>query len=527
MKNPLRTLLVPALLSLVPLASFAQSDEPPPPAPVEETAEDSGELSLPPMMLRLRTGDILWGAVIEHDPEFLRFRRVDTGGVVQLAWGLLDPEEEGDLRLRFGYVDAGADEIMVTADRFYLKDGTEITGLIESRTDQYLFVKTAEKTIPVPKAQIAGASTTVQVPALDIFTKDELYQRKVLELQQDLLEAGTVGAEANYVLAEYCERLFDYSRALHHFQRTAFLDAAYEPELVPTAIARSEVKAAQQDQVDMLAEIDLWRARKRYDKAIALIQEFPEKYPDSPLLEDWNKMRDRVSKYQERDLAAEIVRLVYSHTTKLTRKAAREMLDYETILGYLDEGLIEDLREKVVEDLQQLAPGIEPDEMQRFWDLREGGRRRTATYGLGTWLIGEERALMIPVVEEKKPEAEKGSQEEARQKLEKRISRYLQNQELARKSTGGDQLEEEDPAQYWAQMNLSGRSLWTLAYFVEFSGLFRLERVYLDNCRGCGGVGVREVLFTGSAVSGASGGSRLYRCSTCHGLARVRRYKYR
>ncbi len=532
----LTTRLVPlfllSFLSAPP--AFAQDETADAPAPVATEGVDATDattdaLQLPPMMLRLRTGGILWGSIVEHTPEWVRFQRVDSGGIVRLPWVRLDPAEEEDLRLRFGYVDAAADEIMVTVDRFPLRDGTEITGLIESRTDQYIFVKTAVSTIPVPKTQVAGPSTRVQVPALEIYTRGELYQQKVLEMQADLLAEGEVGAQANYEVADYCERLFDYEHAAHHYRRTAELDPLFETEAVLIAISRSETKAEKQEQVDMIAQIDLYRARKRYDLAVELIQQFPVLFPDSPLMEDFRKMQDRVAKYQERDLRAETVRLWHNWTKKLTGQAVREHKTYEAVLAYIEDGLVEDLRQGVVEDLQRLAPGIEPDEMQQFWDEREGGRRRQATYGLGTWLLGEDRALAnIEPQEEKKKPAEKGSQDEARQKLEDRIKRYLDNQELARKAKAGGESEDDDPEKFWAGWNWSGRSLWTLAYFVENSGLFRLEKVLFNNCRGCGGKGVREVIFTGSAVSGDAGGnSRLFRCATCRGIARTRRIKYR
>ena len=532
----LTTRLVPvfvlSFLCAPPLLAQDETADAPPSAAIEEGSEPdaaSAELQLPPMMLRLRTGGILWGSIVEHTPEWFRFRRVDNGGVVRLPWARLDPAEEENLRLRFGYVDAAADEIMVTVDRFPLRDGTEITGLIESRTDQYIYVKTAESTIPIPKTQIAGASTVVQVPALDIYTRGELYQQRVLELQADLLAEGEVGAKANYETAEFCERLFDYPRAAHHYRKAAELDPTFETELVLIAISRSEMKAEQQEQVDMIAQIDLYRARKRYDLAVELIQKFPVEFPDSPLMEDFRKMQDRVAKYQERDLRAETVRLWHKWTGKLTGQAARELKTHEAVLAYIEDGLLDELRTGVVEELQRLAPGIEPDEMQRFWDERKGGRRRQATYGLGTWLLGEDRALAELVSqEEKKEPAEKGSQGEERQKLEERIKRYLENQELARKAKVGGESDEDDPEKFWAQWNWSGRSLWTQAYFVEHSGLFRLEKVLFNNCRGCGGKGVREVIFTGSAVSGDAGGNhRLIRCPTCRGIARTRRIKYR
>ncbi|MEW6072492.1 MAG: hypothetical protein AB1726_07865 [Planctomycetota bacterium] len=504
----------------------------PVPAQAEGGAAETGEAepaapALPPMMLRLRSGDVLWGSILAHDPEGIHFRRVDTGGAVRLSWAWLDPGEVDALRLRFGYVEAAADELLVAVDRFYLHDGTEITGLIVSRTDESLIVKTATRTFPVAKGQIAGAATVVQVPALDIYTKAELYQEKVLELQSTLHAESAEGAAANLGLAAFCERIFDYPHAVHHYKKAAALDPAHEAEVCAAGLARSELKAAQQDQVDMLAEIDVLRARRRYDRAIELLAAFPTRYPDSPLMEDWSKLKERVAKYQERDVREEVVRLWHLWTEKLARRAAREKEGYQAVIAYLDEGYAEDLRKAVAQDLQSLAPGIQPDEVQRLWDERSRGRRRPTTYGQGTWLLGEERALAVLEKEaEGEPPAE-GSQEAERKKLEERLARYFRNQELAQKAKTGGEAEEDDPEKFWAGWTPAGRILWIQAYFVENSGLFRLEQVLFDNCRSCGGTGVHEILFTGSAVSGDSGGSRLIRCSTCHGIARVRRLKYR
>ena len=502
---------------------FAQVDGTPP----GDAGTEQEAPALPPMMLRLRDGGILWGSIMQHDPEGIRFERADTGGLVRLPWTWLDPEEEGGLRLRFGYVDAATDELMVDADRFYLRDGTEITGLIVSRTNENIFVKTASVSLPVPKSQIAGSSTIVKVPALDIYTKDELYQQKVLELQSRLLTEGTAGAQANFEIAEFSERLFDYPHAVHHFNKAAELDPDYAPDVVAAAIARTEMKALQQDQVDMLSEIDLMRARKRFDKAVELIQRFPNDFPDSPLMEDWNKMRERVLKYQERELESEVVRLWHYWTVKLISEAVRKKPTYQEVLAYLDEALAEDLRQAIVKELERLAPGIQPDEMQAFWEKRKGGRRRDATYGAGTWLLGEERALAELQKKAEGPKAEKGSQAEERKKIEERVQRYLKNQELAQKAKTGGESEEDDPERFWKDWTLGGRRLWAQAYFIENSGLFRLEQVLFNNCRGCGGIGVREVISLGSAVSGDSGGSRLLKCTTCRGIARVRRIKYR
>ena len=52
-------------------------------------------------MLQLRDGSICWGSIEEHSPDGLDFRRLDTGGLVRLPWGLLDPNQERDFRQQF------------------------------------------------------------------------------------------------------------------------------------------------------------------------------------------------------------------------------------------------------------------------------------------------------------------------------------------------------------------------------------------------------------------------------------------
>ena len=478
-------------------------------------------------MLRLKSGDVLWGAVESHAPEELRFRRLDTGGVVRLPWSFLDPEGAEELRLRFGYVDSQREELLVDAERIVLSNGTEVIGLIERRTDEHLWVKRAMGTIPVPVRSLRAPPALVRVPALDVYTREELYQQKAAEHQADLLLEGLEGAEAHDELARFSERLSDYAHAAEHYRHVASLAPDYDAARVREALARSELRASVKEQSDHLAATELWSVRKRYDRALESLEEFPRLYPKSPLMEDWNELRRRIARDQEEDLREEIVRLMHSHAVKLARSAARRSQTYEDTLAYLDETMAEELVQAVLGDLGELAPGIDAESVQRLWSERSGGRFRQASFGIGTWLLGESRALETYDDEEESalPEAPRGSQREAREKLEERVRRYLRNQELARSATGGGR--EDDPAAFWNAYEYSGRYQWILAYFAEFSGLFRVERVRLSNCRECGGSGARDVVFTGSAIAGDSSRHSLVPCPTCHTIGRVRRIRYR
>jgi hypothetical protein len=489
-----------------------------------------------PTLLRLRSGEIDFGQIVAHDPDGIRFKRLETGGEIPIPWGTLDPLEAEGMRLRFGYVEAEAEEILVDADRIELASGKELIGRIVNRTDTHLWVKRAEGTVPVPKTQVRGAITSTQAPALDLFTREELYQEKAAELQGRLGAEGRVGAQANEELARYAERLFDYAHALQHFQRAAERDPSYEAAKLAQDIARTEAKAALAKEVDHLSEVDLARARKLYKRAHDLVAEFRTLYPKSPLLADLNKLAERVSKAQERDLRAEIVSRWHYWTVRLARTIAQKT-NLEEVQGYLDEKMAEDLVAKVRDDVDSILPGIEPDLVRKLWGERKGGKYRPATYGIGTWMLGESaRAELDKGQEKKAAEPAKGSAAEARKKLEEKIKRYLENQKLTRQS--GDAVDaSEDPAKFWESWNWSGRSQWVLAFFAEKSGEFRDVQARFENCRTCGGTGVKTFLNTGNASSssndggnqraGAQAGEDLDICPTCHHIGIVRRVRYR
>jgi hypothetical protein len=494
-------------------------------------------IDAPSTMLRLRSGAIAFGEILAHDPDGIRFRMLETGGELPLPWSVLDPTEADELRLRYGYVEAEAEELLLDADRLELANGAEVVGRIVNRSDTHLWVKRAEGTIPIPKTQVRGAITSVRAPALDLFTREELYQEKAFELQGRLAAEGRPGAQAHEELARYAERLFDYAHALEHYQRAAERDPTYEPARLAQDVARAQEKAAQQQQVDHLARIDLERARKRYPQAIELLAQFRALYPKSPLLADLAKLQERVAKAQERDLRDEIVSRWHFWAVRLAREAARKVT-LEEVQGYLDENMAEELAAKVRDDVQAIAKGIDVDQVRRLWADRKGGKHRTATYGLGTWLLGENaRAELDQTREKKVAEPPKGTQAEARKRLEERIKRYLENQKLTRQSQG-EQAEGEDPQAFWEGWNWAGRAQWILAYFAEKSGEFRDLQARFENCRECGGTGARDVLFTGNAASAgddgdgdgkprANSGEVLVPCPTCHHIGIVRRIRYR
>lgn len=479
------------------------------------------DVSAETRMLRLRDGSFQWGAIAAHDPETLVFVRLDTGGRVRLPWSFLHPEEELELRTRFGYVDLTGEEILVDAERIVTNDGLELVGRIVDRTPDSIVVKTSTGTIPVPKNRLSGAPTIVRVNALDVWTRAELYAQ-----QQALADLTT--AAGNYDLARFCERILDYARAAEHYAKAAELDPGFQKDEIAAAVARATEKAARQDQIDWLADVDGLVGRKKFDEALARAEAFAEKFPDSPLIPDAKKKKDRATKARERFLAERVGQLWPLKAANIARAKSTES-SFEATLAYLDGQMQKDVLDAVTLAAQAITKDATSDVVRRLWAGRKKERWQRASYGLGTWLLGKDAALKGEQQTEEKPPATAAEKERA--DLEKKLQRFLQNQEMARKSkSSADQKDERETA--WKELPGVARAGWILAYYAENSGDFEvMPKPLFGACRECGGTGTRLLSIAGANVArseiGKASNEQVIECPTCHGLGVVRRISYR
>jgi len=488
-----------------------------PPAPA--ASEDSG----PVVMLAMRDGGVLFGSIEGHSPDELYFERVDTGGHLALPWGLLDPNKERELKLAYGYIESDFQEELVSADRLNLIDGTELIGKIVGRGEGTVMVKNSSALITLPVERIVGQSVFVQVPASDIYTRAERYQLKLKSFADGLAstDARTV-AQAHVDLGVWCEGVRDFAHALEHYQAVAMADPTWPLADLQPSLERATTKAAAQEQVDYLGEIERLTRRSNFDKALNMLASFTATYPESPLMDDWNVQRERTLKAQVKALRREVATRWHAAAARQARGAAR-LATYAEVKSYLDETMGEDILKVVTKDLADIDANIQPEEVSALFVEREGGRWRKASYGTGTWLLGEKKALAG--IEVEKEETPKGEQDAKRKSLEDKIKRYIENQESVRSASGGD--DEVSPEDFWTTYSLNARGNWILAYYAEFSGDMQLRRALLSNCRECGGKGVREIVSIGSAREGSKDGTYLTTCETCHGIGRTRRISYR
>jgi hypothetical protein len=480
------------------------------------------------MLLHLRDGRVQWGTIQSPDPEGFTFSRLDNGGIARLPWGMLDPQQQRELKLQYGYFDLTGDEYMIDADRIVTTDGTEFTGILVDRTADAVLLKMLGSTVTIRKDRIAGASTTVRVPAREIYTKQELYDQYVLANPPK-------DAAGHYATAVFCERIFDFTRAVDHYKKAAEADPTYRASEIPIAIARATEKGKNQDQLDYLSDVDTELRQRRYDKALAKADAFASKFPSSTLIPDAKKKHDQILKARDRDVADRVARGWIARAERLAHKAALEMT-LEQALAYVQDPMKQELLDLVVKDVQKVSKDVTPDMVRQMWANRKKVRYFHASYGLGTWLLGKDGALKGAEDDKDKAKNSKDKPAETeiskeRADLEKKIKTFLQNQEIARKAQSKDE-QKEDREGFWKEYGALSKEQWLFAYFVETSGLFELAKhPNLDNCPDCGGKGTREIAVVGSNVAksmiGKGQTSTTAECPVCHGIGRIRRIAFR
>lgn len=479
----------------------------------------------PATMLRLYEGAILWGRIDGHDAESLTFLRLDNGGRLRLPWSRLDPVQAEELQEAFGYIDHSQDELMMEAHRLVLDDGTEVVGIITHRTTDDLYVKTATAVVPVPKLRLRGGQTVVQVPALDVYTGEELYAQELSRLAPD-------SPLTHFELAQFAERVLEYERAVEHYEAARKLDPTWRADELANRLAAAGVRAANKAQIDYLREIDTLRGRGRYDEAIAQAKAFGEVFEKSDLLEDARRKEQQVEKARLTALRARTVRAWFDWSARLALAKARENPGLEATLGWVEESMAEEVLAAVHAELvRTVSVEVTPEEVRRYWLERKDTRVHKASYGEGTWLLGREGADRgLPEAEQ--PQEQLSEVEQQRKQIEDRLKRFLQNREMAgRKAKVEEGGAEEDERQlFWADTTNAERAQWILAHYAENGGDMAVVRFEVRNCIECDGKGLRGVLNVNAAPPRPEEGQSAEEsivCPLCRGVGRTRRVVYK
>src|SRR5206468_3786506 len=109
-----------------------------------------------------------------------------------------------------------------------------------------------------------------------------------------------------------------------------------------------------------------------------------------------------------------------------TQQARLETGTMEAALTYATDKMKDDVLAAVHKDLQRtVGASVKPEEVKKIWEERKRVRSRRASYGQGTWLLGDAAAMKEYGKEKEKPdEAPKTGAEKQRSEMEAKIKRY-------------------------------------------------------------------------------------------------------
>lgn len=486
-------------------------------------------------LIRLKDGNFLFGEVVAHDEIGIQVKRLDTGGLVTLKWGHLFPVEEDELRIKYGYKDQSSEEVLLEADRLRLEDGSQVVGVIFDRTDKDIFLKVRGSTMAVPKTRVAGPVEKIQVNALDLFTKDELRDRKMAELNPS-------SAASWMELGRFLVRIRDIKGALDAYKKAAAADASFHPEEVSSSITRLEVQAARQEEIDFLDSIDSARGKKEFAKALELCAAFAQKWPQSTFTGEVNKKKAKIEGERAEALQKAVIQSWYTNAEKLAGKiGSNRDLTLVEAQSYAETKMAKEVLEKVTEEAKKLQSDITPEKVRAMWEKRgKLASSHRAVYGDGTFALGPDKAHRGL---KKEKEGEKDKKKTADQEMQEKINRYVEQAIKAQRAAagGGGASEEDAPESWWHGGRSAERQQWVLAYYAEYSGDMEVTDLSAEVCQGCDGAGVLTMLdgtnggsAGGSSAggrsggqSGGGGGSIQVPCPTCHKIQIRRSVRFR
>ncbi len=441
-------------------------------------------------IVRLRDGTLLHGEIVRFDEASgFRLRRLDTGGEVELRWEHLPPEEVKRIKAGRGFTGDEVEPWLVNVVHLVLKNGTTETGVLaEGGKADAFTLRRRSGTDSFPRQYVRNVEPG-KAEGLSVWTPEELYPLILAELGVPADAAG------HFTVAVACEGAKLYEQSRTHYEAARQLDPQLKPELIAQRLVRLAVRI--EDRAET-AEIDAIRNRlykKQFDEALAAAAAFRDAYPSSRQLGDLVELQARIGREREAHYAARIISDYFSFLGKILGELARtDDMALGPAMELLEDGVHTDIVARLGESYR-----MDGAELERLWAARSGGSTRTAGYGTGTFILGEERALNWIGADEPE-DAAAAPADDGADDLEARIKEVLDKREeeskkRASKSAGNKALEEGiTPDEWWASSATDDRVRWLTAYYAEFSGHVKVVRAKPRVCRQCSGEGTVEVL---------------------------------
>ncbi|MEZ5962746.1 MAG: hypothetical protein R3F56_02755 [Planctomycetota bacterium] len=469
---------------------------------------------LPAQAVQLQNGRLLVGEVTNVTGEGLVLNRVDTGGVLQLRWDHLSAESAAELKRAFNISVEDDAEVMVEADvlTFVAPTGgvEEVIGKHVGGDGDVINIRARGLVVPVPKRTL-NSWIKRPVPALSVYTKEELYLAKLAEV------APGEDADKHILLADVLVRVGDYERAEQHLKRAQDLKNSKQPQALRAKLERVKLYKEAAGERSLLDKIKTARARKDFVRGREWIKDFETKYPKSNLIPELNAEKQRFEAARERYYVARVFEACNQLVTTVAKsKCAESGVTLQAVRDYAQSGMGKEIRKRVAERLT-----IPATEVEELWGKRvTSGVAQGSTqfsYGVGSWVLGDRE--IIKGTQQAKADAaggkQKSQQEQRDERLQRKIQEFLRRSQEAQKNAGSAPKEETDE-DWWKSASPDERVNFVRSFYAENSGDMEVVSAHVSPCRTCGAEGFLAVLGS------AGGDEKKIKCWTCKGTRFVR-----
>lgn len=346
-----------------------------------------------------------------------------------------------------------------------LGNPTEVTGVLEREESDLLHVRSSERLHEIRRSRVLE-TTPVELDPRTVFTTQELLERFVARRRAAHPNEPALTARDHWHVALYAVWLEAWEAAREHYARCA-ADTTFPRHIAAAAqVARIDARLREAAALAVLKQAELDIRIDRFRKARLALETFLVEHPSASealrarhglLLKAFALRRTKLLQMRVQGAFGTAVQVL------IREKVSEPDVSITDVRAWTRRELPDEAFARVAGALHGLDD-VSPAEAASLWDGRRRPLWRRVTYGGGTFVVDPAPA-------------------------------------------GGGPSRDA----WWSAAAVVERAQWTLAYFVEHSGLYEVQARARRACALCRGTGT----LTKTLPSGAT---MTYRCTRCHGL---------
>jgi len=417
--------------------------------------------------------------------------RDDNGGLLRLRWDQIRDADVTHIKRLYGYLGDELPPIQLEALKVTTATGTLI-GLDDGRRDGNLLLRRKDNVVSVPLSSIIRPPETILVDALELENPANVFERKKAE------RPPTRPVDW-YNLALVAESLTLFEQARTCFETCLELDPAFSKKsVIQLKLNTLAVKEKELEQTLALRNIRSLKYRGAYKDALALADEFVERWPSSAQLSDVQQEKADIGRAQRKAVLGSIRADFNSYLRHAAEEKARDQeLGLGEAMTWAEEQAYPDVRAKLA-----TLYGTTEEKIDELWESRgKTGSPIQYSYGGGTFIL-DDKAKEGYGRETEKEQAEKEEQQKEAGKektLEEKIQEKLKEKQKKRETQRKEQKQvgsivdvPPTPEDWWKLALPKDKAGFLIALFAERAGKLEVVTLRMRDCSTCYGKGILE-----------------------------------